>query len=61
MNFITKNKAIISLVLTLIALGYGVYRGNMTADDALERANDAVRQLEAPAQDAPQSAPSTEP
>lgn len=48
MNFITKNKAIISLVLTLIALGYGVYRGNVTAEDALNRANDAVRQLEAP-------------
>lgn len=48
MNFITKNKALISLVLTLIALGYGVYRGQVTADQALERANDAVRQLEAP-------------
>ena len=48
MNFITKNKALISLVLTLIALGYGVYRGNVTAEDALNRANDAVRQLEAP-------------
>ena len=61
MSFITKNKAIISLVLTLIALGYGVYRGNVTAEDALERANDAVRQLEAPAQDAPQPRPSAEP
>ena len=48
MEFITKNKGLISLILTLIALGYGVYRGQVTADQALERANEAVQKLEAP-------------
>lgn len=58
MNFITKNKGLISLILTLIALGYGVYRGQVTADQALERANEAVQKLEAP--DAGKTVPPSE-
>lgn len=48
-----------AIVLALIC--YLAVTGKLDAAEALTRANDVARQLEAPAQDAPQPVPSTEP
>ena len=58
-KYLTPKNIAALVVLALIV--YGLATNKLTAEEALTRANDVARQLEAPAQDAPQPRPSAEP